>query len=491
MSASELLDKSVVFQKEKINGLEQPVVYQKFRVRAENNQELGLEIWNDARNSRSKQTISGERPKETVDFLRNLAEILQKNQMNPQKPLSPESYQSWHNSLTDKTDEIIENEIVTLKTTNNHITFDGQIREAVVKFRNNDFHPFEATLQVKTGDGEKTFVISEVNFEVVGLNTLKPNFFDESPTSTEIVKVEKPEVTPSPEGSVSPEASPSPNTANSPELTVVKSPTGENLPKVVATADMEVEVLDLLSSVKADLGEEITVKRQNQQLYVRGLVETAERKNEIMNALRSFWQNQAVHIEIQTVAEAINQQKNQPSRTPNKVEEFKTETLDSAAENELVQHFGNEAAAKQFASRMVNRSGQVISYAYSLRRLARQFSPAELKNLSPEARGKWLNLILSHARNFRSESETLSRELGNVFNAPKVSGSAGIEVNSIDDLPRAIEALVSLASGNDRLIRSALTISAGDTQFSALKAAQLWQSLKNAEALAAKIAGVK
>jgi hypothetical protein len=491
VSASELLDKSIVFRKEKINGFDQPVVYQKFRVRAENNQELGLEIWNDARNSRTKQTISGEQPKETVDFLRNLAEILQKNQMNPQKPLSPESFQSWHNSLTDKTDEIIENEIVTLKTTNNQVTFDGQIKEAIVKFRNNDFHPFEETLRVKFGESEKTFVISEVNFEVVSLNTLKPNFFDETPTSTEIVKVEKPVVTPSPEASESPETSPSPNAANSPEPTEIKQPTTENLPKINATADLEVEVLDLLNTAKADLGEEITVKRENNVLYIRGLVETAERKNEIMNSLRSVWQNQAVRIEIQTVAEAINKQKNQPARTPNKVEEFKTETLDTAAENELVQHFGSESEAKRFASRMVNRSGQVISYAYSLRRMARQLSPAELKNLTPESKAKWLNLIATHARNFKAESESLGRELGGVFNAPKVSGSAGMEVGSIEDLPRAIETLVSLASGNDRLIRSALTISAGDTKFSALKATQFWQSLKNAEALATKIANVK
>lgn len=491
VSASELLNKSVVFQTQKVNGVDQPVVYQKFRVRAENNRELGLEIWNDAGNSRIKQTISGQQPKESVDILHNLGEILQKNQMNPNKPLSPESYQSWHNSLADKTDEIIENGVVTLKTTNNQVTFDGQIKEAIVKFRQNDFHPFEEILKVKSGDSEKTFEISEVNFEVVSLNTLKPNFFDDTPTSTELVKVDNPVVTPSPEASESPESSPSPNPANSPEPTEIKQPTAENLPKVRATADLEVEVLDLLSIAKADLGEEITVKRENNVLYVRGLVETAERKNEIMNALRSVWQNQAVKIEIQTVAEAINKQKNQPSRTPNKVEEFKTETLESAAENELVKYFGSEEEAKQFSSRMVGRSGQIINYAYSMRRLARQFSPAELRNLSPEAKAKWLNLIATHARNFKAESESLTRELGAVFNAPKVGGSAGMEVGSIEDLPRAIETLVSLVSGNDRLIRSALTISAGDAKFSALKATQFWQSLKNAEALANKIANVK
>jgi hypothetical protein len=116
---------------------------------------------------------------------------------------------------------------------------------------------------------------------------------------------------------------------------------------------------------------------------------------------------------------------------------------------------------------------------------------AELKNLSPEARAKWLNLIASHARSFRAESESLSLELGGIFNAPKVSGSANIEANSVNDLPRAIESLFAIASGNDRLIRSALTISAGDGKLSVLKAPQFWESLKNAERLANNIAILK
>jgi hypothetical protein len=464
---------------------------------------MDWEVWNDKNNSRSKQTIGGEQPKETVDILQNLAEILQKNKMNPKQPLSPESFKSWHNSLTDKTDEIIESETITLKTTNHKISFDGQISEAIVKFRPNDFHPFEQILKVKIGESEKTFEISEVNFEVVSLNNLKPNFFAETPTSEEIVKIEKTPATPSPSPNTtaSPEISPSPAIENSPEVSpslTAKSKTPkvettkpENSPKITATADLEVEVLQLLSNAKADLGEEITVKRENGVLYVRGLVETAERKNEILNSLQSVRQNPAVRIELETISEAVAKQKNQPSKKPTKVDDLETKTLNSAAQNDLVEHFGNEAEAKRFASNAVSRSSQAMSHVYALRRLAKQFSAAELKNLSPEAKAKWLNLIASHARSFVSTSQGLSGDLGRVFNAPQVSGSANMAVGSIEDLPRAIESLFAAASGNDRLIRSALTISASDSQFSALKAVQFWQSLKNAEALANKIASMK
>lgn len=496
VSANELLDKAINLQNEKVNSTSQPVVYQKLRVRSANKQTLDWEVWNDAGNSRSKQTISGEQPKESVDILQELSAILQKNRMNPQQPLSPESFKAWHSGLSDKTDEITESETLTLKTINNKINFEGEISQAVVKFRPNDYHPFDQILTVKTGSGEKTFEISEVNFEVVSLNTLKPNFFDETPTSNEIVKVIKTTPTPSPEISPNPETSPSPSPEKSPEIasvspTETKTPKVENSPKAVADTNLEVEVLQLLNNAKADLGEEITVKVENGILYIRGLVESPERKNEILNNLQSIRQNPAVRIELETIAEAVAKNKNQTSNKPTAIDNLETKNLNSAAQNDLVEHFGSEAEAKRFASNTVSRSGQAMSHVYALRRLAKQFSATELKNLSPDARAKWLSLIASHARSFKTESEGLSRELGSVFNAPRVSGSADAKVNSIDDLPRAIESLFTMASGNDRLIRSALTISASDAQFSVLKAAQFWQSVKNAEALAEKIAALK
>jgi hypothetical protein len=498
VSAAELLDKSAKLQNEKVNSTSQPVIYQKLKVRSGNSDPMNWEVWNDAKNSRIKQTIGGMQPKESADVLSELSEILQKNRMNPQNPLAPQSFKSWHDSLNDKSDEISENETVTLKTINNKISFDGQISEAILKFRPNDFHPFEQILKVKFGEKEKTFEISEVNFEVVSLNTLKPNFFDETPTSTEIVKIEKTTPSPSPEASASPEISPSPSAKKSAEIAKNKIPLTENktpkivtTPRISATTDLEVEVLQLLSNARADLGEEINVKLENGILYIRGLVESNERRNEILNNLQSVKQNPAVRIELETISEAVAKQKNQSSKKPTTVDDLETKTLNSAAQNDLVDHFGNEAEAKRFASNTVSRSSQAMSHIYALRRLVKQFSAAELKNLSPEAKTKWLNLIASHARSFVSTSQGLSSDLGKVFNAPKVSGSANITVGSIEDLPRAIESLFAAASGNDRLIRSALTISASDSQFSALKAVQFWQSLKNAEAIASKIASMK
>ncbi|MCS6806507.1 MAG: hypothetical protein RMM98_15790 [Acidobacteriota bacterium] len=486
VSAREILDRGAARQNEKLNAVNQPVVYQKLKVRVENSRTLDWEVWNDKENRRAKQVIGGSMPKESADILQELSEILQKNKMNPVSPLSPESFRAWHASLESKTDEIIEGDDLTLKTINHNLTFEGQISEAIIKFRKADFHPFEQILKVRTASGERQFEIAEVNFEIVGLQTLKPNFFEETPVSNAIVKVTKTE--PSPEENETPESG---GTSAASADTNAERPSPKNVesPKQIADANLEVEVLQILSNAKADLGEDISVKREGGALYVRGLVETAERKSEILNALQRVRQNPAVRIEIQTVAEAVAKNKNQTK--PSTVDNLETKNLATAVENELVRKLGSEAEARRFATRTVNRSNQAMSHVYALRRLVRQFSPAEIKNLSPEARSKWLNLITSHARNFVAANAALYQDLDGVFDAPTVSGAGGVEINSADDLPRAIESLFAIASGSDRVIRSAMTISASDTQFSALRSAQFWQGLKNAEALANRIAALK
>jgi len=223
---------------------------------------------------------------------------------------------------------------------------------------------------------------------------------------------------------------------------------------------------------------------------VRGIVETPQRKTEILSALDSVTNNPSVRVEINTVAEAIAKEKNKP-QTPVKTESIETQNSRVAAENDLIEHFGSAEAARQFAGQTVNRSGRAMSRAYALKRLVGQFKPEELRELSPAARAKWLSLINSHARAFREETEALRRELQTVFSAPNAGASETPDIKNIADVPRAVETLLGLASANDRVVRSAMVVSAGDTQFTAIKTAQFWQSLKSAEALAAKLQAIK
>ncbi|MDQ3180894.1 MAG: hypothetical protein M3Q33_10280, partial [Acidobacteriota bacterium] len=254
--------------------------------------------------------------------------------------------------------------------------------------------------------------------------------------------------------------------------------------------DLEVEVLDLLSQAKADMGEQITVTRENGLLSVRGIVETPQRKNEILRALQSVKNNPSVKIDVKTVSEAVAAEKNNPKQ-PATVQEIQTENSSIAAENDLIEHFGSAEAARSFATATVARSGRAMNHAYALKRLIQQFKPEELRQLSPESRAKWLALVKSHTRAFGEETEALQRELQPIFAVPNVGAATMPAVKNVADVPQAIETLFDMAAANDRVVRSAMTVSAGDTQFTAIKTAQFWQSLKSAEALAAKLQTIR
>src|SRR5204863_715162 len=122
-------------------------------------------------------------------------------------------------------------------------------------------------------------------------------------------------------------------------------------------------------------------------------------------------------------------------------------------------------------------------------RLLNQFSPEEVRTLTPEARNKWISLIRSHARSYQQTNESLRRELHPVFfpSQSLVIASEGSGITEINELTHLVNQLFELASSNDRVIRSAFTSSSGGVMTTVIKTPQFWQSLKDAESLAVTI----
>ncbi len=174
VSASELLQKAVAGQKARIAASSDPVVYQKLRITADGSEELSWEVWFDAEYSQAKQSVGN--TKAGSDTIAELSAVLRRNKMDPERPLAPDSYRAWHESLEAKTDEITESGSITLKTTNNGTL--GEIREATLKLRAEDLHPYEQIITTRNAVGTRTFTITEVNFEIVSRKTLSPGFFE-------------------------------------------------------------------------------------------------------------------------------------------------------------------------------------------------------------------------------------------------------------------------------------------------------------------------
>src|SRR6266542_1355310 len=495
VSASELLRNVTEAQDARLRTTAEPVVHQRLRIRRIDQASVSeasatLEIWNDTKNARVREfTVDGN---QAVSFSGNvgrvtsshssrnqviddLAQVLSTNHMDPQRPLSAVSYQSWHNTLQHPRDEVTRSKLpggvdaVTLHTVPAAQVKVGQIADAVFIVRAKDWQPSTLRLSVRAEDLS----------EVLNLAQVDPKIF----ANETVALAPTPKASPQMSPSSSPLAKLSP--INVPLVTIPP-----------ATADLEVEALQLLNQVGADLGEQVSVKRTLEgTLQVSGIVETEQRKTEILNALAPIRNNPAVRVEIQTVAEAVAKQTNTPNPSPS-TRAVQIAGNAMAAEPELRAYFAREGgntdeAVRRFAARMVGLSNQGMDHLWAMKRLLNQFSPEEQRGLTPEARAKWFKLIRTHARSYQQTTQSLRRELQPVFFPGQSTAGASAEGAGIADtneLARTVEELFELGSSNDRVIRSAFTSSSGGAMTTVIKAPQFWQALKNAEATAARIA---
>src|SRR5207248_1958014 len=178
---------------------------------------------------------------------------------------------------------------------------------------------------------------------------------------------------------------------------------------------------------------------------------------QILSALRSVGGNPAVKIQINTVADAIAQQKQAKAQPKPSVENVEVEANTFPAEADLRAHFnGSDQAVRQFAARMTSRSSVAMNYLWAMKRLKGQFTAADLQKLTPEAHGKWLNVIRSHARSYQSEIAALKKELQPVFGMSAGAGD-GVSINSDAELMRSVDRLFEAGSGGNQIVRQAFT----------------------------------
>ncbi|HEY6180608.1 MAG TPA: hypothetical protein VIW67_00105, partial [Terriglobales bacterium] len=282
-------------------------------------------------------------------------------------------------------------------------------------------------------------------------------------------------------------ASPRLPVSTSPGLPVTASP-------VLATPELEVEVLRLLNQAGADMGEQVSVTRSNGRLQVAGVVETNERKAEILKALSSVAANPAVRVDVETAAEAAARiKRSQPSSS------VELQRLEIASESipvgpELRRYFHVEGEqdteeVRRFAFRMINLSSQAVSHAGAMKRLVNQFSSEELHGLQQDARAKWLGLIGGHAVEFERDTATLRHELQPVFFPSAGNDVFGFElrIESDADLVRAVQTLFELAAANYERVRASFSVSSGSTSVAPVKSLQFWNSLIESEKAASRI----
>ncbi|HLA10351.1 MAG TPA: RNA polymerase sigma factor [Pyrinomonadaceae bacterium] len=271
----------------------------------------------------------------------------------------------------------------------------------------------------------------------------------------------------------------------------------------IATPELELQAAYLLDQIKANLGEQISLNRtRGGLLRVEGIVETPERKAEIMRALAHLSGNPAVVLDVRTVREASQRQSQESQAASSSVTLDRVQIAKGTIplDSDLRRYFAAHVAAdmldeevRQFGNRMIGHARKAQMHGRVLKSLFERFTPEELRLLDSDARTKRMTMIRQHAEAFRQETARLRQALEAVFFAAKPPEQTDDEAAIRDepDFRHAIERLFELGAGHENAMYASFSISSEGATTSVAKTPQLWQSLRRAEKLAARIASSK
>jgi hypothetical protein len=468
VSAQELLQRSIQSETTRIKQVAEPVLYRKLHVRRKasgKEESIAWESWQGAKDNLFRQRVAdeqGERflppdPKSSPALLAELAQVLQMNHWNGQQPLSAAAYADWRKSVRLATETVAElslpDQRVGLKLTS--VVAGPQspdtILEASLIVRRADWAPVALHFKVQGPNEAREYELTETAYEVMPLAALTA-FAGPSPLPTA-----KPGVAASPVSgsSLPPAASP--------------LPTGKPTPTVAEIQQAEIAAIYTLHQMRADLGEQLEVVRNpSGQVIVQGLVETGERKEELLTALQRI---PLVATQIQTVEEAQRSAAQKPAAVtyppPANADASSTEPkaqpqLFRAA---LERFFASSGATSpQIAERLTALTNQSLAFsesaltrAWALRRLAENPAFKNTEQLAPKARTRLLAMLASHRQALREQMRGLRQELapGLTF----VAGGSGREAvaESAADWATAAQQVFQAVSQLDRLLHRALS----------------------------------
>jgi DNA-directed RNA polymerase specialized sigma24 family protein len=334
-----------------------------------------------------------------------------------------------------------------------------------------DLHAFEQRLTIRIGNETREYRFVEVGFERRTPASVAPQVFEPDAI---LIGNEKP-TTKLGENSTSASA-------------IAPSP-------VVATAALEVEVLQLLNNAGSDLSDQVNVTRTPEgRLRVDGIVETASRKSEILRALAPASKHPALQIAVETVEEAARREAGNSSGP---VQLSRVEVVKTAlpVEADLRRYFSRqgssdeqvEEAMRQFANRITGHALQARLYARTLKQTLNRFSQDDLRTLDPDAKRKLMALLRSQALSLEREIQALHRELETAFPAVATSGPSGNGIASDGDLLATINRLAELVAQTDGGVRTSFSLSASGTNSAPVKSVEFWRGLFGSEALVASV----
>ena len=417
VSASQFLENAQVSETRALHSVAKPVVYQKVRIRI-GNQAVTQTTYRDPDGKRQRNYLvstggsgkvvdqgglPGQREKTPQSPHPSnddeIQEVFLSTPFNWQDPLSPASYTDWHNSLSEKQDEVsvANNGLVTLTTT----TSNGPISEVRLTVRIPDFHPIAENLRLQD---TRHVEVDELAWEILPMEAIDPAIFAAQPI-------------------------PSPELAH--RAILAPPPSG---PTDTELAESELQARIAIHAVGADLGEQIELGRDTQSdqrsVLVQGIVSTPERKKSLLAVLHGI---RHVELRLQTVEEAMTQQNQVTSnkregapaeivpQAPAPANRIVVETQDAAKdktpalvivggpglEEQLIRLYPKVEDRAAFINEAVELGQEAVAQAWALRRLRDRYAPYTVAELSRGSKQTLELLIRDHVSVLRQQVDEL------------------------------------------------------------------------------------
>jgi len=351
------------------------VLYEKVRIRAPR-RTVERTIYRDAQGKRHPrvQQLSPEDEQ--------LKARLAQAGVNWEAPLSATDYAAWRHNAGATRNKITQSgsHLLTLTTTP---LSTGAILNETVTIRDTDFHAIGRTVELRDSG---TIEIAELNYDVLPWKAVNQDWFE-------------------------PEVSDVPLTGFRPS----RAQRLPYLPSIQELDQAELSALVVLNQLRADKGEQIQVARKGDGIQVRGLVETAARKQEI--------EAQLGRIPLVTPAVFTFDEMARGKTPANDISSIKTSSSTrqpSPLELALEDKGEKREQAAQLAQNLVQAALAAHRDSKLFTDLMRQFS-ARQNDMTPQARSAFAGLYAGHRQDIRAALDREEQLLRSAGFAPPAS----------------------------------------------------------------------
>jgi hypothetical protein len=417
MSASEILRRAGRAQESRLLQVTGPVTYQKLALhrRSHEGQETNatVELWREAGGSHLRHSGAD-------GLWQEIDSILQSNRLDAGAPLSPGSYAAWCATGKPRVTKVFlseHEEAYSVEMQRELSAGADHVVRAALLVRASDWHPVQAILQVRMRGGLSEYRLSELAFDVRPLSSLGVSFFGETRST------------------LADRSSP-----RSPRLKPAALP-GLERSAPQDPESLEMEARYALHRAHACLGEAVEIVRESSgDVVVRGLVQTSQRREELVSALLA---TPEVKIHIDT-AEALTEKilaNAHPaldfSSYPKPILPLQKRLEEYFADRGGREEVGN--AIVDLSNRAVSQSQEILEQAWALRHLELAYSAERIRRLPPGARRLLEQMLREHADNLgkvvRECRTTLTPFFSSLLDLEAVAGTSPAKADpSISDL---------------------------------------------------------